>query len=73
MPLPREQDDLAFLVDDDTVTFSHRWEWDVVSLRGGWNGNGNGNERGDGGIGGGGSGGGGGLGWGTDHSIGVGA
>lgn len=33
--LPREKDDLAFLIDDDAVTFSHAWGWDPRELFGG--------------------------------------
>ena len=32
VPLPREKDDLAFLIDDDAITFSHVWEWDGSKL-----------------------------------------
>lgn len=35
MLLPREKDDLAFLIDDDAVTFSHAWAWDPTELFGG--------------------------------------
>ena len=35
MPLPREKDDLGFLIDDDAVTFSHVWVWDRRDLFGG--------------------------------------
>lgn len=30
--LPREKDDLAFLIDDDAITFSHVWDWDGGKL-----------------------------------------
>lgn len=32
IPLPPEEDDLAFLIDDDVVTFSHCWNWDRHEL-----------------------------------------
>lgn len=32
MTLPREKDDLAFLIDDDAITFSHLWDWDAGKL-----------------------------------------
>lgn len=34
VPLPREKDDLAFLIDDDAITFSHVWDWDRSKLFG---------------------------------------
>ena len=34
VPLPREKVDLAFLIDDDAVTFSHVWDWDGNKLFG---------------------------------------
>ena len=34
VPLPPEKDDLAFLVDDDVVTFSHCLHWDRQKLHG---------------------------------------
>jgi hypothetical protein len=32
VPLPREKDDLGFLIDDDAITFSHVWGWDRRGL-----------------------------------------
>lgn len=32
IPVPPEDDDLAFMIDDDVVTFSHRWNWDRSGL-----------------------------------------
>lgn len=32
IPLPPESEDLAFLIDDDAVTFSHCWDWDQSDL-----------------------------------------
>ncbi len=34
VPLPREKDDLAFLIDDDAITFSHVWSWNRRDLFG---------------------------------------
>ena len=35
VPLPREKNDLAFLIDDDSLTFSHVVGWDPRDLHGG--------------------------------------